>query len=121
MENRMIYVRILYQITRRMNVAMGHLAIEIAKHQGDIEFSWSDDIVDIKTEGRFILTRLMLAYKQVLGALAYKVAMDSIEQILIEYPEVEVPEELLSKNVKMARYNILKEKLDEMEKKMGKG
>lgn len=119
METSTKYVHIIYDILKRMKVAMGDDAIEIAKGLGDIEFSWSDDPVGIKTNGAIVIQRLMNAYRKVLGAFADKVASDAIEKTLMESPELDVPKEIVPLKVKMARYSILKEKLKDAARDVG--
>ncbi len=113
MDNISFYMRLLDKIIKRMDKAMGHLAIEIAKHQGDIEFSWSDDIVGLKTDGYHIIGKLMVTYRHVLGPFANKVAGDAIRDELLRYPEFKVPEELTPRQMALARFETLKRKLEQ--------
>lgn len=119
METSTKYVHLIYDLLKRMKIAVGDDALDIAKKLGDIEFSWSDDPVGIKTDGVVVLQRLMDAYRKVLGTFANKIASDAIEKALMEYPELDVPRDIIPVKVKMARYSILKEKLKDAAKEVG--
>ncbi|MBI5355835.1 MAG: hypothetical protein HZB68_05260 [Candidatus Aenigmarchaeota archaeon] len=119
METSAKYVTLIYDLLKRMKIAMGDEAIDIAKKLGDIEFSWSDDPVGIKTDGFVVIQRLMDSYRRVLGTFANKVASDAIEKSLVEYPELDVPKDIVPAKVKMIRYSILKEKLKSAAKEVG--
>lgn len=113
MDDRIKYMRMLYAIIKRMNLAIGARALETAKGMKDIEFSWSDDIIGLKTDGYYILNALMVEYQKMLGPFAYEVARSAVEGILLDYPELRIPEGLCSRSVKLARYAVLKHKLEQ--------